>query len=127
MHRKRTHLAPRFSRVGSRLEHRGIVATYEFHDRLGANAVGRRRFTRHEPVLDGVQQRIVDDVRRDGFAALPFSELFPDPVAGRSSMRAPPGSSPTSRRGSRERRQASPRSPTDERVWRSFPDTSLTV
>ena len=80
MHRKRTHFASRVSRVGSALERRGVVATYELHDRLGANASARRRFTHLKPALDEVQQRIVDQVRSDGYSVLSFSELFPDPA-----------------------------------------------
>lgn len=80
MHRKRTHVARRIGRIGTKLEHRGIVATYEFHDRLGANAVARRRFDKREPVLDSVQRRIVDEVRDSGFSVLAFSDLFPNPT-----------------------------------------------
>lgn len=80
MHRQRTHVANRLSRIGAALERRGVIATYEFHDRLGANARARKRFTHREPVLDEVQQKIVDHVRSEGYCALPFAELYPDPV-----------------------------------------------
>ena len=37
MHRQRTKLAKRVNRVASSVERRGIVATYELHDRLLGN------------------------------------------------------------------------------------------
>ena len=80
MHRTRTHFASRVNRVGRALEKRGIIATYELHDRLLANAVSRRRYVHHAPVLDHVQQRIVQEVRDEGYSVLSFSELFPDPA-----------------------------------------------
>ncbi|HEU0246843.1 MAG TPA: hypothetical protein VFR38_07115 [Gaiellaceae bacterium] len=64
--------------MGTALERRGVIATYELHDRLGANASARRRFTHLEPELDGVQERIVEQVRAEGYSVLFFSELFPD-------------------------------------------------
>jgi hypothetical protein len=78
MHRKRTRLAARAHRVASALERRGVVATYELHDRVLANRASRRRFLREPPTLDAVQQRIVDELRREGYATLPFSELVPE-------------------------------------------------
>jgi hypothetical protein len=80
MHRTRTHFASRVNRIGTRLQRRGVAATYELHDRLLANAVARRRFLHDKPVLDDVQQRIVQDVRAEGYSVLSFSELFPDPA-----------------------------------------------
>src|SRR5262249_47594142 len=79
MHRKRTRFAARINRVASGLERRGIVATYELHDRFLANRASRRRFLREPPTLDAVQQRVVDELRREGYATLPFSELVADP------------------------------------------------
>lgn len=80
MHRTRTHLASTVNRIGTALERRGVIATYELHDRLLANAGARWRFSHLEPVLDHVQQRIVQDVRTEGYSVLSFSELFPDPA-----------------------------------------------
>jgi hypothetical protein len=80
MHRNRTKLAARAHAVGTKLERRGVVATYELHDRLGANRASRRRFSSAAPRLDETQQRVVDALRVEGFAVLPFSELFPDPA-----------------------------------------------
>jgi hypothetical protein len=79
MHRQRTRFAARVHRVATALERRGVVATYELHDRALANRASRRRFLREPPTLDAVQQRIVDELRREGYAALPFSELVPEP------------------------------------------------
>jgi hypothetical protein len=79
MHRQRTRFAARVHRVASGLERRGVVATYELHDRFLANRASRRHFTREPPTLDAVQQRIVDQLRREGYATLPFSELVPEP------------------------------------------------
>jgi hypothetical protein len=78
MHRQRTRFAARINRVASGLERRGVVATYELHDRLLANRASRRRFTREPPALDSVQQRLVDELRREGYATIPFAELIPD-------------------------------------------------
>jgi hypothetical protein len=80
MHRTQTRFASRLNRLGRALERRGVIATYELHDRLLANAGARRRYSHLEPVLDHVQQRIVDEVRAEGYSVLPFSELFPDPA-----------------------------------------------
>jgi hypothetical protein len=82
MHRKRTHLASRVNRVGVALERRGVIATYQLHDRLLANAGARRRLSRHKPALDDVQQRIVQEVRAEGYSVLSFAELFPEVEEG---------------------------------------------
>jgi hypothetical protein len=81
MHRTRTRFAARINRVASGIERRGVVATYELHDRLLSNRASRRRYLREPPVLDGVQHGIVNRLREDGYATLPFSDLVPDPAA----------------------------------------------
>ena len=60
------------------MERRGIVATYELHDRLLGNRAARRRYAQAPPTLDETQQRIVDRLREEGYATLPFSELAGD-------------------------------------------------
>lgn len=80
MHRTRTKFAARVHRVASGLERRGVVATYELHDRLLANRASRRRFGHGEPVLDDVQRRVLEQLRTEGYALLPFSEIVPDPA-----------------------------------------------
>ncbi|MFY9578110.1 MAG: hypothetical protein WAQ33_02185 [Gaiellaceae bacterium] len=75
MHRKRTRLAARAHRVASAVERRGIVATYELHDHLLGNRAARRRYTQERPALDAVQARIVHQLRDEGYATVPFSEL----------------------------------------------------
>jgi hypothetical protein len=80
VHRKRTRFAARVHRVASGIERRGVIATYELHDRLLANRASRRRFTRERPALDAVQQSVLDRLRQDGYATLPFSELIADPT-----------------------------------------------
>jgi hypothetical protein len=57
-----------------------VVATYEVHDRLLANRVSRRRYAHTPPALDDVQQRVLERLREEGYAALPFSELVPEPA-----------------------------------------------
>ena len=79
MHRKRTRFAARVHKVASAIERRGVVATYELHDRLLANRTARRRYAHEPPPLDPVQTRIVDELRREGYAVVPFSELVSDP------------------------------------------------
>jgi hypothetical protein len=80
MHRKRTRFAARVHKVASALERRGIVATYELHDRLLANRGARRRLAHQPPVLDPVQEGILSELRTEGYAVRPFSEVVPDPA-----------------------------------------------
>ena len=80
MHRQRTKLASRVNRVASSIERRGIVATYELHDRVFGNRSARKRFAAHEPVLDDVQRRLVDALDREGYVTLPFAELVGEDV-----------------------------------------------
>lgn len=80
MHRQRTKLASRVNRVASSIERRGIVATYELHDRLLGNRGARKRFASHEPVLNDVQRGIVEALDREGYVTLPFSELVGEDV-----------------------------------------------
>jgi hypothetical protein len=80
MHRTRTRFAARINRVASGLERRGVVATYEVHDRLLANRASRGRFAQAPPALDDVQQGVLDRLREEGYASLPFSDLVPDPA-----------------------------------------------
>jgi hypothetical protein len=71
------------NRLATALERRGVVATYEAHDRLLANRGSRRRYAQAPPVLDDVQRTIVDRLASEGYATLPFAELVPDPVVWR--------------------------------------------
>ena len=80
MHRTRTKFAARVHRVASGIERRGVVATYELHDRLLANRSSRRRYTQEAAPLDETQQRILERLRDEGYATLPFSDLVPDPA-----------------------------------------------
>jgi hypothetical protein len=81
VHLRRTHFADRAHRVAKAIERRGIVATYELHDRLGANRGSRRHFLRAQPELDDAQQRVVAALGRDGYYVVPFAELVPGPSA----------------------------------------------
>jgi hypothetical protein len=78
VHRTRSRFAARINHVATALERRGVVATYEAHDRLLANRGSRRRYTHAPPVLDDVQRSIVERLRQEGYATHPFSELVPD-------------------------------------------------
>src|SRR5438874_1005060 len=78
MHRQRTRLAARINRVAKSFEFRGIIATYKLHDRLLTNQAARRRFQRSTPGLDEVQRRVLESLKTEGYALLPFSELVPD-------------------------------------------------
>ena len=65
-------------RVGTKLEKRGVRATYRLHDRFLSNRSSRREFAAHRPDLDELQQRIVSELRQDGYSLLAFSDLFRD-------------------------------------------------
>lgn len=80
MHRQRTKLASRVNRVASSLERRGIVATYELHDRLLGNRSARRRFAANGFALDDMQRGLVESLDREGYVTLPFSELVGEDV-----------------------------------------------
>jgi len=80
VHRKRTKFAARVHRVASGLERRGIVATYELHDRLLANRVSRKRYAQEPSALDATQRDILERLRTEGYATVPFSKLVPDPA-----------------------------------------------
>jgi hypothetical protein len=81
MHRERTRLAFRAMHVAKALERRGVVATYNLHDRGFANRRSRRAFASHPVELDATQQRIVDGLAADGYAVIPFADLIPDEEA----------------------------------------------
>ena len=66
MHRTRSRFAARINRVATGIERRGVVATYELHDRLLANRGARRRYSHATPGLDDVQQRVLERLRADG-------------------------------------------------------------
>jgi hypothetical protein len=78
VHRQKTKLARRVHRVATALERRGIVATYELHDRVLSNRASRRKFAHHRPLLDELQQDVLQRLRKDGYAVVPFAELVPD-------------------------------------------------
>jgi hypothetical protein len=82
MHRKRTKFAARVHKVASALERRGVVATYELHDRVLGNRGARRRYSHEPPALDPIQQSILDRLREEGYATLPIRELLPDAWPG---------------------------------------------
>jgi phytanoyl-CoA dioxygenase PhyH len=75
VHRTRTKFAARVHRVASGIERRGIVATYNVHEKLLANRASRRRYTHEQPPLDEVQRSILERLRAEGYATLPFTEL----------------------------------------------------
>ncbi|HYY02254.1 MAG TPA: hypothetical protein VE736_00075 [Gaiellaceae bacterium] len=78
MHRTRTRFAARINRVATGLERRGVVATYELHDRLFANRASRRMYAQAPPELDETQQTVLDRLHEDGYATLPLSDLLAD-------------------------------------------------
>jgi Phytanoyl-CoA dioxygenase (PhyH) len=76
MHRQKTKLAKRVNRVASSIERRGIVATYELHERLLGNRTARRRFSSAMPELDETRRGLVEALDRDGYVTLPFTDVF---------------------------------------------------
>jgi hypothetical protein len=85
MHRQTTKFTHHVSKVftsrsngvAKALERRGIRATYELHDRVLSNRKSRQLFAHDRPQLDEVQRRIVSEVDANGYAVVPFSDLFP--------------------------------------------------
>jgi hypothetical protein len=80
MHRQQTKLAKRVNRVASSVERRGIVATYELHDRLLGNRSARRLFSARPPALDDVQRGLVEALDREGYVTLRFADLVGEDV-----------------------------------------------
>src|SRR6476646_11732889 len=78
VHRQRTKFAARVHKVASGLERRGVIATYELHDRMLANRASRRRYRREPAALDDIQQRILEQLKLEGYAQMPFNELIPE-------------------------------------------------
>jgi hypothetical protein len=78
MHRTKTRLAARAHRVATKIEKRGVRATYRLHDRVLSNRSSRRAFATDRPRLDELQHRIVSELERDGYALVTFPDLFPD-------------------------------------------------
>jgi hypothetical protein len=76
VHKRRTTFAKRVNRYATAIENRGVRATYSLHDRMLSNRAARRRFAAARPALDDVQQRVLDELRVEGFSVLPFTELF---------------------------------------------------
>jgi hypothetical protein len=79
VHRSKTHFAQRVSRYATAVERRGIIVTYKLHDKLLSNKAARRKLSHDVPVLDPLQQRLLESLRGEGYAVLSFSELFPEP------------------------------------------------
>lgn len=79
MHKRHTKLSKRMTRVATGIESRGVRATYGLHDRLLSNRGARKRFGDARPKLDETQDRILGELRREGFCVVPFTELFTDP------------------------------------------------
>jgi Phytanoyl-CoA dioxygenase (PhyH) len=53
-----------------------VAATYKLHDRVLSNRRARALYTGQRPSLDDVQRRIVQGLDTDGYAVVPFLELF---------------------------------------------------
>jgi hypothetical protein len=78
MHRTKTRLAARAHRVATKIEKRGVRATYHLHDRVLSNRSARRNFEASPPDLDDLQRRIVSELEQDGYSLLSFSDLVPE-------------------------------------------------
>lgn len=57
-------------------ERAAVRETYYQHDRELSNPESRRLLEADPPELDEVQRGVLDDLRRDGIAVLPFTDLF---------------------------------------------------
>ena len=101
MHKRRTKLAKRVTRVANAIESRGVRATYGLHDRALSNRSARRRFDHARPSLDTAQQRIVDALGR-GLRRRPVRRALPrSRRAGTRSSRQPTRSSDETEEGLR--------------------------
>ena len=78
MHKRRTQLARRVNRVASVVEGRGVRATYGVHDRFLSNRRARARFRGATPTLDDTQQRVLSELRTEGYSFLRLADLVPD-------------------------------------------------
>src|SRR4249919_1122196 len=92
MHRRRVKLSSSAERLTGRIghgsvlvsgarsiEHRGVVATYDVHERLLGNRRARRRLSHaSSPALDDLQAKVLEELRTNDYASVRFSELFPD-------------------------------------------------
>lgn len=88
MHRFKTKYANRkkdnrrsVKAVGA-VEKTGVRATYKLHDRMLSNPAARKSFTENVPQLDSDQQEVVEMLRADGLAVVPFSKLFDEQLWG---------------------------------------------
>lgn len=76
MHQHKMRFADRVTRVAQAAEVRGVRGTYVLHERYLSNRSARRRFGEAKPSLDGLQQRLVDELDRDGFALTTAADLL---------------------------------------------------
>jgi hypothetical protein len=80
VHRSRADFVTRFpGRVQpgvTALHRRGVVTTYNLHDRYLSNRRARALYTRNRPSLDGLQRRIVEELDTRGYSLVDFTELF---------------------------------------------------
>ena len=82
MHRFKTKYANRkkdnrrsVKAVGA-VEKTGVRATYKLHDRMMSNPAARKSFKENTPELDSDQEDVVEMLRADGLAVVPFTKLF---------------------------------------------------
>jgi hypothetical protein len=54
----------------------GVRATYRLHDRFLSNPEAKQAYEQHPAVLDDVQQKVVDALKTEGIAVLPFADLL---------------------------------------------------
>ena len=111
MHRKRTRLAARVNRVATALERRGVVATYQLHDRVLSNRAGAASLRAARRRSSTTTQRtVLERLREDGLrrAAVRGAGARPGGVEGAGGGRRR-GSSPRPRQRSPPRRRAASR------------------
>ena len=82
MHRFKTKYANRkketrrsVKAVGA-VEKTGVRATYKLHDRMLSNPAARKLLKEHTPQLDDDQRDVIEMLRTDGLAVVPFTKLF---------------------------------------------------
>ncbi len=76
MHKRHTQFAKRVNRWATKMERRGVRATYAIHDRVLDNRGARKHLAGAPVALDDAQRRVLGELQREGFCVLPVTDLI---------------------------------------------------